>query len=115
MSQLDQEIGKVPESRSNANTKDSDTRAFENRRNMIVEEATLSSPKEGPNTNQEPAARPVRVNDVFWEQFLTERPGSSDNEEASSNYRANPYEEQEDKRWGHGLPRNAKNMEQLSL
>ena len=85
MSQLDQEIGKVPESSSNANTKDSDTRAFRNRRNMIVEEATLSSPKAGPNTNQEPAAPPVRVNDVFWEQFLTERPGSSDNEEASSN------------------------------
>ncbi|XP_022761841.1 heat stress transcription factor A-5-like [Durio zibethinus] len=91
MSQLGQEIGKDFESRSNANT------------------------KEGPNTNQEPAAPPVRVNDVFWEQFLTERPGSSDNEEASSNYRANPYEEQEDKRSGHGPARNAKNMEQLSL
>ncbi|XWS09221.1 hypothetical protein CRYUN_Cryun40dG0066900 [Craigia yunnanensis] len=115
MSQLGQEIGKVPESKSNGNTKDSDTRAFGNSRNMFGEEATLSSPKESPNTNQEPAAPPVRVNDVFWEQFLTERPGSSDNEEASSNYQANPYEEQEDKRWGHGLPRNAKNMEQLSL
>ncbi|XVF65332.1 hypothetical protein PTKIN_Ptkin09bG0239500 [Pterospermum kingtungense] len=115
MSRLGQEIGKVPETRSNANTKDYDTRAFGNNKNMIDEEATLSSTKEGPNANQEPAAPPARVNDVFWEQFLTERPGSSDNEEASSNYRANPYEEQEDKRWSHGLPRNAKNMEQLSL
>ncbi|XVF29011.1 hypothetical protein REPUB_Repub15cG0083300 [Reevesia pubescens] len=79
------------------------------------EEVTLSSPKEGPKRNREPAAPPVRVNDVYWEQFLIERPGSSDNEEASSNYRSNPYEEQEDKRPGHGLPRNAKNMEHFSL
>ncbi|XWS35190.1 hypothetical protein CRYUN_Cryun21dG0104800 [Craigia yunnanensis] len=115
MSQLGQEIGKAPESRSNANTKDSDTRVFENSSNMVDEGATLSSPKEGPNTNQEPAAPPVRVNDVFWEQFLTERPGSSDNEEASSSYRSNPYEEQENRRLGHGLSRNAKSMEHLSL
>ncbi|XP_047307860.1 heat stress transcription factor A-5 [Impatiens glandulifera] len=27
----------------------------------------------------------VRVNDVFWEQFLTEKPGSSETEEGSSN------------------------------
>ncbi|KAG6508879.1 heat stress transcription factor A-5-like [Zingiber officinale] len=31
---------------------------------------------------------PVRVNDVFWEQFLTERPGSDDTEEANSSSRA---------------------------
>ncbi|KAL4273344.1 hypothetical protein GQ457_13G029790 [Hibiscus cannabinus] len=114
---LNWDIGKVPESRSNANSKETDPtpRAFENSRNMIDGETTLSSSREGSNRNQEPAAPPVRVNDVFWEQFLTERPGSSDNEEASSNYRANPYEEQEDKRSAHGLARNAKNIEQLSL
>ncbi|KAK8548405.1 hypothetical protein V6N13_054787 [Hibiscus sabdariffa] len=117
MSQLNWEIGKVPVSRSNANSKETDPtpRDFENSRNMIDGETTLSSSREGSNRNQEPAAPPVRVNDVFWEQFLTERPGSSDNEEASSNYRANPYEEQEDKRSAHGLARNAKNIEQLSL
>ncbi|XVF37921.1 hypothetical protein REPUB_Repub20aG0053100 [Reevesia pubescens] len=115
MPQLGQEIGKVPESRSNENTEDTDTRAFQNTRNMISGEATLSSAKAGPNTNQELAGPPVRVNDVFWEQFLTERPGSSDNEEASSNYRANPNEEQEDRRLGNGLARNVKNIEQLSL
>ncbi|GMJ01779.1 HEAT SHOCK TRANSCRIPTION FACTOR A5 [Hibiscus trionum] len=115
MSQLNWEIGKVSEPRSNANSKDSDTIAFENSRNMIDGETTLSSSKEGSNRNQEPVAPPVRVNDVFWEQFLTERPGSSDNEEASSNYRANPYEEQEDRRPAHGLARNAKNIQQLSL
>ncbi|KAB2092327.1 hypothetical protein ES319_A02G023100v1 [Gossypium barbadense] len=115
MSQPSWEIGKVSESRSNANSKDSDSRPFHSRRNMIDGETTLSSSKDGPNTNQEPTAAPVRVNDVFWEQFLTERPGSSDNEEASSNYRANPYEDQDDKRSGHGLARNTKNIEQLSL
>ncbi|CAH2079275.1 unnamed protein product [Thlaspi arvense] len=61
------------------------------------------------------AAPPARVNDVFWEQFLTERPGSSDNEEASSTYRANPYEEQEERRNGHMMSRNTKNIEQLTL
>ncbi|XWS22332.1 hypothetical protein CRYUN_Cryun29cG0024800 [Craigia yunnanensis] len=67
MTQLGQEIGKALESRSNANNKDSDSRSFENSQNMVDEEATLSSPKEGPNTNLEPTAPPVRVNGVFWE------------------------------------------------
>lgn len=61
------------------------------------------------------AAPPARVNDVFWEQFLTERPGSSDNEEASSTYRENPCEEPEEKRNGHVMSRNTKNIEQLTL
>ncbi|XVF84566.1 hypothetical protein PTKIN_Ptkin17bG0047200 [Pterospermum kingtungense] len=104
MSQLGLEIEKSP-----------DNRAFPNSRNMVDREATLCSPKDDPNTNQEPADPPVRVNDVFWEQFLTERPGSSDNEEAISSYQSNPYEEPENKRLDHGLPRNAKRMEHLSL
>ncbi|CAA0395151.1 unnamed protein product [Arabidopsis thaliana] len=65
--------------------------------------------------SQANAAPPARVNDVFWEQFLTERPGSSDNEEASSTYRGNPYEEQEEKRNGSMMLRNTKNIEQLTL
>lgn len=36
----------------------------------------------------EPVGPPARINDVFWEQFLTERPGC-DNEEASSGLRPN--------------------------
>lgn len=36
---------------------------------------------------EEPAAPPVVANDKFWEQFLTERPGCSDAEEASSSLR----------------------------
>ncbi|CAM8921160.1 unnamed protein product [Rhodiola kirilowii] len=48
----------------------------------------LSSPQEVQSNNQAlPAAPPQpRANDAFWEQYLTERPGCSDNEEASSNY-----------------------------
>ncbi|KAG4185027.1 hypothetical protein ERO13_A09G206700v2 [Gossypium hirsutum] len=114
MSQLGQEIGKDPKSRSNANSKDSDTRASGNSRNMINGEATLSSPKEDLNTNQKPATPPVRVNDVFWERFLTERPDSSDDEESNSDHQANPYKE-DDKSSTYGLARNAKNMEQLNL
>ncbi|KHG10899.1 Heat stress transcription factor A-5 -like protein [Gossypium arboreum] len=114
MSQLGQEIGKDPKSRSNANSKDSDTRASGNSRNMIDGEATLSSPKEDLNTNQKPATPPVRVNDVFWERFLTERPDSSDDEESNSDHQANPYKE-DDKSSTYGLARNAKNMEQLNL
>ncbi|KAJ6751360.1 hypothetical protein OIU85_001852 [Salix viminalis] len=112
--QLGQEIGKSPESRFNESNKDSDMRATQNNTNQGNEGRTLSSPQENPNNNQAPASAPVTVNDVFWEQFLTERPGYSDNEEASSKYRANPYDERE-RRIGFGVPRNAKNMEQLSL
>ncbi|PKI37036.1 hypothetical protein CRG98_042569 [Punica granatum] len=67
------------------------------------------------NNNQGSGPPRGRVNDVFWEQFLTERPGSLDNEEASSNYRTNPYDEQDDRRSGQGVSKNAKNMERLSL
>lgn len=56
-----------------------------------------------------------RVNDVFWEQFLTERPGCSDTEEASSSVRANQYDQQEDKRSTKGVSRNTKSMEHLTL
>nr|CAD1836546.1 unnamed protein product [Ananas comosus var. bracteatus] len=64
--------------------------------------ANVTSLKEGaPVSNELPAAQPARVNDVFWEQFLTERPGSSDTEEASSSLRANPSgEHQEDRKQG---------------
>ncbi|KAL9237845.1 hypothetical protein vseg_012345 [Gypsophila vaccaria] len=62
-----------------------------------------------------PAAPPPRVNDLFWEQFLTERPGSSDAEEASSSYRALPHDEQEDKTSNHGMSRTAKNLGKLTL
>lgn len=84
-------------------------------KNMHEEEKLLSSSQEAAKTNQESVAAPVKVNDVFWEQFLTERPGCSENEEASSNYRANSYDEQDDRKLGHGISRNVKNVEQLSL
>ncbi|KAK2642279.1 hypothetical protein Ddye_024042 [Dipteronia dyeriana] len=106
---------KARELRYKSDDKECATRSFPKSKNLGNESATLSSSQEAPNNNSEPSAAPVRVNDVFWEQFLTERPGSSDNEEASSSYRANPYEEQEDRRSGHGMPRNAKSMEQLTL
>lgn len=56
-----------------------------------------------------------RVNDKFWEQFLTERPGSSDTEEASSSLKEDEEEREEmmlvrENKW-----RNIKNMEQLTL
>ncbi|KAK8923869.1 Heat stress transcription factor A-5 [Platanthera zijinensis] len=47
---------------------------------------------------QPPLPAKVRVNDKFWEQFLTERPGSSDTEEASSSLRDDPSEEQGEER-----------------
>ncbi|GLT60996.1 hypothetical protein SLA2020_337320 [Shorea laevis] len=115
MSQPSQNIELFPETMSLSKTKESNAGAFQNERDMGDVEKTLSSLKEVPNKNQELAAPPVRVNDVFWEQFLTERPGSSEYEEASSTYRANPYEEQEDRQPSYMLPKNAKNMRQLNL
>ncbi|XP_073148341.1 heat stress transcription factor A-5 [Henckelia pumila] len=55
------------------------------------------------------------VNDVFWEQFLTEKPGCSDVEEASSGYRPNAYSEQEEKNSTKGVTRNTKGLEHLTL
>jgi heat shock transcription factor len=44
--------------------------------------------------HEEAAAPPVVANDKFWEQFLTERPGCTDAEEASSTLRReDPYED----------------------
>ncbi|XP_074276206.1 heat stress transcription factor A-5 [Silene latifolia] len=60
-------------------------------------------------------AGPPRVNDVFWEQFLTERPGTSGAEEASSSYRALPSDEQEEKESSHGMSKTAKNLGKLTL
>ncbi|KAJ4846053.1 hypothetical protein Tsubulata_002572 [Turnera subulata] len=100
------EAGKSLESNFNGNGTYSDT-------NVIPEKKNVAN--ETPNNKQGPAAAPARVNDVFWEQFLTERPGSSDNEEACSNYRAHPYDEQEERQSSYGVQRNNKSMEQLSL
>jgi heat shock transcription factor len=47
---------------------------------------------------EEPAAPPVVANDKFWEQFLTERPGCSEAEEASSTLRRDPYQDTSDRR-----------------
>ncbi|KAG2721041.1 hypothetical protein I3843_02G050500 [Carya illinoinensis] len=114
MPQVVEEIRECPDSKSNANGKESDTLAFPLSRNQANDTA-LSSSQRAPNNNEEPAAAPARPNDVFWEQFLTERPGCSDNEEASSAYRAYPYEGQDDGGSGVGMSRNAKSVEQLTL
>ncbi|CAH8357163.1 unnamed protein product [Eruca vesicaria subsp. sativa] len=98
-----QEIGRVTELNFNA----VETSAIEKTRGQ--QEVAGGGGKQGN------AAPPARVNDVFWEQFLTERPGSSDNEEASSTYRANPCEEQEEQKNGHMMSHNTKNIEQLTL
>ncbi|KAL0392590.1 UNVERIFIED_CONTAM: Heat stress transcription factor A-5 [Sesamum radiatum] len=75
---------------------------------------TLSSSPDIHNNKQGPATVQNRVNDVFWEQFLTERPGCSDTEEASSNFTGNPYDEQERKPVK-GIARNTKGIEHLTL
>ncbi|XP_058093398.1 heat stress transcription factor A-5 [Magnolia sinica] len=86
------------------------------------EDASMSSLREAPtnntidNNNQGPAAAQGRVNDMFWEQFLTERPGSLENEEASSSFRANACDDQEERRTGSIKSwRSKRDMEQLTL
>ncbi|KAF5738493.1 putative DNA binding protein [Tripterygium wilfordii] len=113
--QLGQGIGKSLESSFGENAKEAEGRVFPKNRNADDEDATLPSSKDISNSTQGPPPAPVRVNDVFWEQFLTERPGFSDNEEASSTYRANPYDDQDDRRSSHGMTRSGKNKDQLSL
>lgn len=113
--QLGHESGKSPELRSNVNGKVSDFRVSPSNRGFSDDDATLSSSQEAPIKIQGPPAPPLaRVNDMFWEQFLTERPGASDTEEASSSFRANPYDDQKD-RSGYAMSGNAKNMDHLTL
>lgn len=112
MPQLGQESGKPSEWLSSANQNEADLRTPEKNRPNSDGTITLSSIHDTPPNNQCP---PARVNDVFWEQFLTEKPGSSDAEESSSNYKANAYDQQEDRRSGYVLSRNARSSEHLSL
>ncbi|KAG6393037.1 hypothetical protein SASPL_147267 [Salvia splendens] len=100
-------------SRPNSDTIDVGHQTSTADRTCRDEAQALSS---SPNAEkQEPATEQKRVNDVFWEQFLTERPGCSDTEEASSSFRANPYDEQEEKRSVRGVAKNTKGMEHITL
>ncbi|PKA61033.1 Heat stress transcription factor A-5 [Apostasia shenzhenica] len=83
-----------------------------NAASVIADSNPLPMREAAPASNQAPR----RINDVFWEQFLTERPGSLDTEEASSTLREDTFEEQREQR----MPRKGYNwrnreMEQLSL
>lgn len=75
----------------------------------------LSSSRDEQTNNAAPASGQPRVNDMFWEQFLTERPGSSDVEDSSSNLRSTPSYEQEDRRSGHGSYGNSRSLQNLTL
>lgn len=100
-------------SRPNSDNIDFSHQASPADRTRRDEAQTLSS---SPDVNkQAPATEQKRVNDVFWEQFLTERPGCTDTEEASSCYRANPYDEQEERKSVKGVARNTKGIEHLTL
>ncbi|XP_023526227.1 heat stress transcription factor A-5-like [Cucurbita pepo subsp. pepo] len=87
--QLDQNVRKSPDSKVISNGKESDIR--------------LGCPQDTSMNNHGPPAAPIRVNDVFWEQFLTERPGCPESEEADSNHRENLYKEPYDGRSGLSL------------
>ncbi|GKE32821.1 heat stress transcription factor A-5, partial [Tanacetum coccineum] len=80
-------------------------------------ENVTSNPR--PTNNATPAAPtavPTRVNDVFWEQILTERPGSSDVDDTSSDINSTtPSNEQDDRRSGHGSYGNSSNLQNLTL
>ncbi|KAK6930687.1 Heat shock factor (HSF)-type, DNA-binding [Dillenia turbinata] len=108
------EVGKTAESRTTTSVSECEYKGFQKNRNLAEEGTSFSSSKEVPANNQVPAAvtAPIRVNDVFWEQFLTERPGS---EEASSSYRAYLYDEHEERRPGQGISRNTRGIQRLSL
>lgn len=61
-----------------------------------------------------PAAPPAVVNDKFWEQFLTERPGCSETEEASSGLSRDPSMEDKGQMEGN-MKDGSEDMEQLKL
>lgn len=98
-------------------SQDTDTipESFEGIRKTQDQDVTLSSSRDGRTNNAAPANVQTRINDVFWEQFLTERPGSSDVEDTDSNLRSMPSREQEDRRSGHGSYGNSRNLRNLTL
>ncbi|XP_060173874.1 heat stress transcription factor A-5 [Lycium barbarum] len=81
----------------------------------FTDDKTLSSSHDATGNKEGPATTPVRVNDVFWEQFLTERPGCTDNEEASSSYKGNSYNEQDERKSNQGVASNTRKVEHLTL
>lgn len=104
MPQIGQDIGKHSESHSDANEKIPPTN-----------DKPLPPSHDATGNKQGPTTTPVRVNDVFWEQFLTERPGCSDNEEASSSYKGNSYDEQDERKSNQGVASNTRKVEHLTL
>ncbi|KAI4372807.1 hypothetical protein MLD38_010994 [Melastoma candidum] len=109
------EIGKLPGMQPDSGIRESDFVVLGNR--MQAEKHATSSFPEPHRKTTGPAGGTARVNDLFWEQFLTERPGATeDNEEASSGYRGNQYEGQEQRRPGiGGILASDRNMGQLTL
>lgn len=111
---LGSETSKSPDARSSASITESGFGVLQKNKNSD-EERTNSSLPEAQNNNQPIAPASGRINDVFWEQFLTERPGALENEEACSSYRENSYDVHGDQRPGPGMSRNSKSMERLTL
>ncbi|RHN76330.1 putative transcription factor HSF-type-DNA-binding family [Medicago truncatula] len=66
-----QKIGNMAESRVNASGKESEIGVY-SKRNLANKVLNLASPQEVSGSIQVKPAAPKRVNDLFWEQFLTE-------------------------------------------
>ncbi|XP_043722035.1 heat stress transcription factor A-5-like [Telopea speciosissima] len=71
ISQLGPEIGTSTELSFSTNGKDADLRVATKSRNISNDDTPKPSSFEAPSNNQGPSATGGRVNDVFWEQFLT--------------------------------------------
>lgn len=97
---LAQDSEKSLVSRSIGSGNEVEFRVPQKSKNYSSDDANLSSLHDTATKNQEPETAPPRVNDVFWEQFLTERPGTSETEQASPSARPNLHDEQEGRRQG---------------
>lgn len=108
-----QDSGKSLESRSIVSGNEVELRVPEKSKNYSSDEANLSSLNDTATKNQETGIVPPRVNDVFWEQFLTERPGTSETEQASPLARPNLHDEQEGRRSGNQMSKST--VDRLTL
>ena len=79
--------------------------------NLTLSSAPIQQTKSSTKVNEEGK---IRANDKFWEQFLTERPGSSDTEEANSALKVNSLAEEDHERQT-VFRRNRKDIDRLSL
>lgn len=110
-----QEVGSFPETVSDANEERRDGEVATDKIGYSENAASISTSLETTVDNPVPTTATAQVNDHFWEQFLTERPGCAETGEANSGYRAKQFDDNEGRGLSHGVFRTTTTLGKLTL